>query len=59
MSELLPDGAATVFPNSYAAACFETTSVELHRDPGPFEGLSYRAAAENYKQFQVALDANL
>ena len=26
------------FLNSYAAACFEPTSVELHRDPGPFGG---------------------
>ena len=30
---------STYFPNFYAAACFEPTSVgEFHRDQGPFEG---------------------
>ena len=32
----------------YAAACFEPTSVELHRDQGPLEGLSYSATAMDF-----------
>ena len=35
----LPDGAARIFPNSYAAAGVRTqvSSVELHRDPEPLK----------------------